>query len=85
MGHGPVAEGLEIGVGELVVRELQLLEAHHVGLAGGEPGLHEIEPGPQAVDVPGRDAHGGAASSGRILSCDVAAEGRGYLRGPRRP
>jgi len=52
-----VAGRLDLRARELVVGELQLLEADHVGLPLAEPLEHEVEPRPQAVDVPGGDAH----------------------------
>ena len=57
MHGGLVAGSLERGVGKLLVAELQLLQAHQVGLALAQPVQHEVEAGPQAVHVPGRRAH----------------------------
>jgi hypothetical protein len=54
-----IAGGFEHVVRELVVLELQLLQSDDVGLAIAQPREQQIETGAQAVDVPGRDAHGG--------------------------
>ncbi len=57
--HGVVAGPADLLVRELLVGELQLLEADDVGLPLGEPVEHEVEAGAQAVHVPGGDAQGG--------------------------
>ena len=53
-----VPEGLEGPMGEGLVGHLGLLEAEHVGLGDGDPGLHPGQAGFEGVDVPGGDAHG---------------------------
>ncbi len=52
-----VAGGLELGVRELLVGQLELLQPHQVGLARAQPVQHEVEPRPQTVDVPTGDTH----------------------------
>ena len=58
MGHRAVARRLDLGVGKLLVGELELLQPDHVRLPGAQPVEHEVQTGAQPVDVPRRDAHG---------------------------
>src|SRR5213593_2043203 len=53
----PISLGLEERVGELFLGELEFLEPDQVWAALAQPEHQELEAGPQAVDVPRRDAH----------------------------
>src|SRR5439155_14815734 len=58
-----VAGGAEVEERELALVELELLHAHHVGAAVGEPGQHALLPRADRVDVPGGEFHGCALYS----------------------
>ena len=57
VGDRLVSGGGELGGGKVLVLELELLDADDVGLTRAQPVQHEVQPRPQAVDVPGGDAH----------------------------
>jgi len=57
VGDDVVSLGLEVDRRKLIVLQLQFLQSHDVGLAGPQPMQNEVEPGTEAVDVPGGDAH----------------------------
>ena len=55
--HGVIAERQEVVVGEVLLAQLQFLQAHHVRRAALQPVSDEVHACPEAVDVPGGDAH----------------------------
>jgi hypothetical protein len=55
--HRLVPDGLELLEGELVLFDLELLHAQHVGLVGLEPRNHTLGARADRVDVPGGELH----------------------------
>src|SRR3990167_840609 len=64
----PVAERLELRAREVLVGDLDLLQAHDVRPAALEPGQQARQADPDGVHVPGRELHG--------ASCTIAVPAR---------
>ncbi|MCY1401265.1 hypothetical protein D9M71_163810 [compost metagenome] len=75
-----IAQRLDLGEGELLVRDFGFLQADDVWLMFFDQRRQLMGPGPQAVDIERNDFHGGSPGKSGMLADITCARQRGASR-----